>query len=133
MVRIIPRSGRVASRVASPAMRSSEQPISNVAGIRAAISGGTTRTLYSSANSWTVSSQLAILLSPAFRNTLAIARRNRAWTIETGDRPRKAVTDAIRPRTLGGRLVDSASIRIGCPQFAWSARADHGRLWEERA
>src|SRR2546422_8038610 len=63
-------------------MRSTEQPSSNVAAIRAAISGATTGTLYSSANSWTVSSQLAILVSPAFTNTLATARRNSTWTID---------------------------------------------------
>src|SRR2546422_2840357 len=114
----------VASRIARPAMRSTEQPSSNVVAIRAAISGATTGTLYSSANSWTVSSQLAILLSPAFRNTLAIARRNRAWTIETGNRPRKAVTDAIRLRTLGVLIVDAASVRMGRLHEGWRARAD---------
>ena len=73
---IIPSSGNVASRVARPAIRSSEQPISSVVAMRAAISGASTGTLYSSVKSCTVSSQLAILFRPAFRKTLAIARRN---------------------------------------------------------
>src|SRR2546427_10945085 len=94
-------------------MRSTEQPSSNVVAIRAAISGGTTGTLYSSANSWTVSSQLAILVRPAFMNTLAAARRNSTWTMDVGKRPRRSVIAAIRLRALEAFIMDAASVRIG--------------------
>src|SRR5262245_35928735 len=94
----MPRSGSVASREASPKSRSSEQPISMLEAITAATSGGSTGTLYSSRKRATVVSQLATLFRPAFRNTPAIAIRNRSWWTVSGKRPSHAVIAASRVR-----------------------------------
>src|SRR5712692_74328 len=66
MTAIIPRSGSVARRVARPSASKAEQLNSKVAAMTAATSGGNTGTWYSSAKSWTVNSQLAVLVRPAF-------------------------------------------------------------------
>src|SRR6266852_2085873 len=105
------RQGRQPRRARS-ATRSSEQPIPNVAAMRAAISGASTGTLYSSVKSCTVSSQLATLSSPAFRKTPAIANLNIHWTIAIGKRPRRALSAAVRLRRRRAFSVDAASVCI---------------------
>src|SRR5713101_9066630 len=105
MTAIIPRSGSVATRVARPSASKVAQLNSKVAAIKAATSGGNTGTWYSSAKSWTVTSQLAVLVRPAFRNTLAMARRNNNWAMGSGKRPSHVVTATRRTRNPVGALT----------------------------
>src|SRR6185295_18117906 len=123
----MPSSGSVASRVASPATSKIEQPISKLAAIVAARSGGSTGTLYSSAKSCTVNSQLAILLSPALRNTLAMATRKSSWSRGSGNRPSRCSAQAIRPRAPDiGRVVVIMLCMVSSPSM-WLGRAATGR------
>src|SRR6516225_11678202 len=85
------RSGRVASRVAKPTTTSAEHESSNVALIAAAISGGSSGTMYSSRNSAIVVLQLAIFVSPELQNTEAMATRNISWRIDGGKRSNRAM------------------------------------------
>src|SRR2546426_321479 len=104
----MPSSGSVASRVARPRTRSAEQPSSNVAAIVAARSGDSTGTLYSSANSCTVVSQDAILVSPALMNTLATASRNISCSTGSGNRPSTSRRCLSEVRTPEAGIVVSA-------------------------
>src|ERR1700739_1869280 len=91
-MKVMPSSGRVASRVARPTMISTEHESSKVALITAAISGGSSGTMYSSRNSTTVVSQLAIFVSPELQNTAAMVIRNISCRTEEGKRLNKAIT-----------------------------------------
>src|SRR4029453_17167185 len=90
MTASMPRSGSVARRVARPSTSRRENPNSKVPDIIAAISGGNTGTWYSSAKSWTVSIQLAVLVRPPLRKTAAMARRNKSWRSGSGRGGKKA-------------------------------------------
>src|SRR5438093_107701 len=107
----MPSSGSVARREARPKIRSVEQPSSNVVPRAAAISGGTTGTLYSSRNSATVVSQLAIFVSPAFRNALPTARRKSSCWSERGKRPSSASTLASRWWS-GGVVIRDMAVEV---------------------
>src|SRR5712691_8743359 len=107
MTASIPRSGSVARRVRRPSASRIGDPNSNVTDSIAAISGGNIGTWYSSAKSWTVSIQLAVLARPPFRKTAAIARRNKSWMSGNGRRCKKAVTTASRARNPAGTAVDA--------------------------
>src|ERR1700758_4798351 len=91
ITKVMPRSGRVASRVAKPTTISTEHESSKVALITEAISGGKIGTMYSLRNSATVVSQLAIFVSPELQNTSAMATRNISWRIESGKRFRMVI------------------------------------------
>src|SRR5438067_1672257 len=108
----MPSSGSVASRVARPAMRSTEQPSSNVAAIVAASSGDSTGTLYSSANSCAVVSHEAILVSPALMNTPATASRNISCSSGSGNRASRSRTRAIEARKPETGIMVTACVVI---------------------
>src|SRR5438477_8911304 len=109
----MPSSGSVATRVARPRITSAEQPSSKVAAIVAASSGDSTGTLYSSANSCTVVSHDAILVSPALMNTLATASRNISCSSGSGNRPSTSSARAIVVRTPEAGMVVMACVVIG--------------------
>src|SRR5437867_6809166 len=106
----MPSSGSVATRVARPRIRSAEQPSSKVAAIVAARSGDSTGTLYSSANSCTVVSHDAILVSPALMNTVATANRNISCSSGSGNWARTSRSRASEARTPGAGIVVSACV-----------------------
>src|SRR5437868_2120604 len=108
----MPSSGSVATRVARPRIRRAEQPSSKVAAIVAASSGESTGTLYSSANSCTVVSHDAILVSPALTNTLATPSRNISWSRASGNRPSTSRSRASEARTPEAGIVVSACVAM---------------------
>src|SRR5260221_11496052 len=91
ITKVMPTSGKVASRVAKPMAINAEHESSNVALITAATAGGSSGTMYSSRNSAMVVSQLAIFVNPELQNTAAMATRNVSWRIEGGKQSRRAI------------------------------------------
>jgi hypothetical protein len=97
---IIPSSGSVAMRVAKPTAKRTEKISSLKVARRAAHTGSSNGTLYSSSNSLIANSHELILSSPELKNTAPIAIRMASWMIESGNRASHMRAESNQLRTV---------------------------------